>query len=309
LFAVQNGLDIAFLWSGAPLPDGISLAEYAHRGAYPLIATALLAGLFVLVALRPGSATATNVLIRRLVILWTGQNLLLVASTMVRTIDYIDAYSLTRLRIAALVWMAMVAIGLVLILWRVLRARDARWLINANAAIAAIVLIACSGIDLGAISAGWNVRHAREVGGRGAPLDLCYLGDLGGAALIPLVELELRGGHDPAFADRIAWVRHRTLAETLRDQQDGNWTWRNHRRIERVKALTMNRGILLRPAPDAGPNGRECDGRPSPPPVQAGQPQPAAQPRRAAQPLAGLDDPAQDSQPSGDPSLTQGPGQ
>ena len=34
------------------LPDGMSHAEYAHRGAYPLIATAILAGAFVLVAMR-----------------------------------------------------------------------------------------------------------------------------------------------------------------------------------------------------------------------------------------------------------------
>ena len=58
IFALQNGLDLAFLWSGAPLPGDLTLAGYAHRGAYPLIATALLAGLFVLVTLRPGSATA-----------------------------------------------------------------------------------------------------------------------------------------------------------------------------------------------------------------------------------------------------------
>ena len=60
VFALQNGLDLAFLWSGAPLPDGMTLAEYAHRGAYPLIATALLAGLFVLVTLRPGAPTRRN---------------------------------------------------------------------------------------------------------------------------------------------------------------------------------------------------------------------------------------------------------
>ena len=33
IFALQNGLDLAFLWSGAALPDGMTLAEYAHRGA------------------------------------------------------------------------------------------------------------------------------------------------------------------------------------------------------------------------------------------------------------------------------------
>ena len=119
IFALQNGLDIAFLWSGARLPDGMTFAGYAHRGAYPLIATALLAGLFVLVTLRPGSPLAASATTRRLVYLWIGQNVLLVASTILRTLDYVDAYSLTRLRIAALVWMALVAAGLVLICWRI----------------------------------------------------------------------------------------------------------------------------------------------------------------------------------------------
>ena len=35
-------------------------------------------------------------------LLWIAQNLLLVASTMLRTLDYVEAYSLTELRIAAL---------------------------------------------------------------------------------------------------------------------------------------------------------------------------------------------------------------
>ena len=30
---------------------------------------------------------------------------------MLRTLDYVEAYSLTELRIAALIWMALVAIG------------------------------------------------------------------------------------------------------------------------------------------------------------------------------------------------------
>lgn len=118
LFAMQNAMDAAWLWGLLPLPDGMTLAEYAHRGAYPLILTALLAALFVLVTLRPGSATAANPLVRRLVALWIGQNVLLVFSSALRTLDYVDAYSLTRLRLAALLWMALVATGLVLIRWR-----------------------------------------------------------------------------------------------------------------------------------------------------------------------------------------------
>ena len=231
LFALQNALDLAFLWSGAGLPDGVTMAQYVHQGAYPLIATALLAGLFVLVVLRPGSATSDAPLIRRLVTLWVAQNIFLVASSMLRTLDYIDAYSLTRLRIAALAWMGLVAVGLMLILWRMLRAKSASWLINANAATAGIVLTACTIVDLGSVAATWNVHHAREVGGRGAALDLCYLERLGPSALIALVELEQRK-LTPTFRRRVAVSRSGVLDALRSDQEHGGWTWRNARRLD-----------------------------------------------------------------------------
>ncbi|WP_448663167.1 DUF4153 domain-containing protein [Sphingomonas sp. CJ20] len=264
LFAMQNGLDLAYLWSGAPLPEGVTLADYAHRGAYPLILTALLAGAFVLVALRPGSATAAVPAIRRLVVLWIAQNLLLVASTMLRTLDYVEVYSLTRLRIAALLWMGLVAVGLVLILWRMLRGKSAAWLINANAGAALLVLTGCSTIDLGSIAATWNVRHAREVGGKGAELDLCYLNQLGSSALVPIVQLEQRGGFTPAFTERLRWVRHEIVQRTEAGQQDGDWIWRDARRLAQVHALTG--GVPL-PAANTGPHGRDCYGSPRPAPT------------------------------------------
>ena len=49
---------------------------------------------------KPGSSGARSPLVRRLILLWVAQNLLLVASSILRTLDYIDAFSLTRLRIA-----------------------------------------------------------------------------------------------------------------------------------------------------------------------------------------------------------------
>jgi len=276
IFAGQNGLDVAFLWSGAPLPEGMTLAEYAHRGAYPLIATALLAGLFVLVTLRPGSATAGSRAIRLLVTLWIAQNLMLVASTMLRTVNYIEAYSLTRLRIAALIWMGLVAVGLALICYRLLREKSGAWLINANMLAALVVLAASSTVDLGRMAAAWNVRHAREAGGRGAALDLCYLNNLGPSALLPLIELE--GGRIPAeLRDRVAWLRTRTIDRLARDQADWHgWTWRGARRLDAANA----RVAALRLPRHRG-EGRQCDGRPFPPPPPP--PQVVAPPAAAPQ--------------------------
>jgi hypothetical protein len=260
VFAVQNGLDLAFLWSGAPLPGDLTLAGYAHRGAYPLIATALLAGLFVLVTLRPGSDTARSRGIRLLVVLWIAQNLLLVASTIYRTVDYIEAYSLTELRIAALVWMGLVAIGLVLICWRLLRNRSAAWLINANMVAALLVLAACACADLGQVTASWNVRHAREVGGRGVQLDLCYLRDLGPSALLPLIELETRPNLPEPFRNKVVGVRTRMMERLAAAQADWHgWTLRNADRLAEARRIVAEHrlpawgGDLLDCAPPRPP--------------------------------------------------------
>ena len=268
LFACQNALDVAFLWSGAPLPAGVTLADYAHRGAYTLIATALLAGAFVLVAFTPGSPAARSVTIRRLVVLWVAQNVLLVASSMLRLLDYIGAYSLTELRIAALAWMVLVAVGLVLIAVRLIGERTAAWLINANAAVAAIVLILAGVVDLGAVAASWNVRHAKH----GDDLDLCYLHRLGSSALLPLIELERRAG-GPVLQDRARYLRIGAVTALVSEQADWHsWTGRGARRLAAAKALTAGMPYTLQPSP----NGRGCDGSvtPTPPPPLTGEARP-----------------------------------
>ena len=53
ILGVQTVMDGLYLWTGASLPPGMALASYAHRGAYPLLATALLAEAFALSLAKP----------------------------------------------------------------------------------------------------------------------------------------------------------------------------------------------------------------------------------------------------------------
>ena len=270
IFAVQNGLDIAFLWSAAPLPAGVTLAEYAHRGAYALIATALIAGALALWMLRPGSATAAHPWARTLLVLWVAQNLLLVASSMLRTIDYVEVYSLTELRIAALAWMVLVGIGLALICWRILAGKSGAWLVNFNMAAATALLTAACFVDLGAVAAQWNIRHAREVGGAGAEIDLCYLDRLGASALLPLIELEPRI-ENADMRDRVTALRHESMKDLTERQRDWHsWTWRGARRLALARAMLGPKPALPKPA-----NWRYCGGM-IPPPDPVPVPVPAA---------------------------------
>ncbi len=246
LFAAQNLMDLAYLSHLATLPQGITLADYAHRGAYPLIVTALLAALFVLVTMRPHSSTAASPLVRRLVTLWIAQNLLLVASAALRTFDYVEAYSLTILRLSALLWMALVAVGLVLVLWRMLHGKSASWLINANLAAAGVLLTGVAFIDLGAVSARWNVAHAKEIDGDGAGLDLCYLDYLRGSALPALIELDQR--HLPGDLGGNARELRVVAQNRLESwRKEGGWSLLLDRRLAQARATPPSTTVPYQP--------------------------------------------------------------
>ena len=124
IFLIQTLSDIGYLWGGFALPEGLSYAEYAHRGAYPLLVTALLAGMFAILA-QPYIGTGSR--LRGLLFLWIGQNIMLVLSSILRLELYVDIYGLTRLRVAAYIWMTVVAIGLGLMIAQMIRKEPVMW--------------------------------------------------------------------------------------------------------------------------------------------------------------------------------------
>ena len=146
-----------YLWGNAALPADITYAAYAHRGAYPLIVTALLAAGFVLIAMKPGGPAERSPVIRPLVYLWVAQNVMLVISSILRLDLYVQIYLLTYWRIAAFVWMLLVAIGLVLIVARIALRRSDEWLIRANLITLTGTLYICSLVNFAAIIADYNV--------------------------------------------------------------------------------------------------------------------------------------------------------
>lgn len=236
LFAVQTLLDLTYLWGGASLPDGMSHAEYAHRGAYPLMLTAILAAIFVLSAMRRGGPGDRSPLLRSLVHLWITQNILLCLSSILRLDLYVEVYSLTELRVAAGIWMGLVAIGLFLILLRILLRRSNEWLIALSSATLVVTLYAAALIDIPAFIARFNVAHSREISGEGVVLDLDYLSTLGPAAIPAL---------DTYMASLPADLDARRVRETLLWQHLGrshdwrSWTYRDVRLDEYLKQTQL----------------------------------------------------------------------
>lgn len=175
LIAVQTATDLSILALGAALPQGMSLAEYAHRGAYPLLVTALLAGAFALAA-RPffGEHRA----IPPLLFIWLAQNMVLCGAAMLRLEHYIDAFGLTYLRLYALIWMGLVAIGLGLVLVQLMRKRSNRWLLARCTFLGLGTLYICAFVNFAHIIA------AQNLGRTNSDTDyICALGPMAHAAL------------------------------------------------------------------------------------------------------------------------------
>ncbi|MBB4369978.1 hypothetical protein GGD63_002771 [Bradyrhizobium sp. cir1] len=232
LFAAQSILDGIYLWGHVALPDNMTYAAYAHRGAYPLIVTALLAAAFVLVAMRPGGPSEKSKVIRPLVYLWVGQNVLLVASSILRLDLYVGIYMLTYWRIAAFIWMGVVALGLILIVARIALSRSNRWLVCTNLIALTIVLYGTSLVNFDAFIADYNLNHSSEMSGKGVAIDANYLLTLGPQAL-PALDKVI--AHRPGN-DCLAQRRDR-LVETQRlDMAWRAWSFRSWRLQRRLDA-------------------------------------------------------------------------
>jgi hypothetical protein len=234
LFAVQTGMDIAYLWGGLALPEGMTYANYVHRGAYPLIVTALLAAVFVLIAMP--AREAPRPLLRFLVLAFILQNVMLVISSMLRLDLYIEVYSLTLLRVTAFVWMGLVAFGLALILARILFGKSNSWLIGANLITLTITLYVCAFVDFSGMVASYNVnRHIQH----GAVIDRDYLIDLGPTASPAIDRLT---GYDRAEnpSDLPSNIFRKTdgmvNAHRARMQDWRGWTFRGQRLLNYLDA-------------------------------------------------------------------------
>ena len=225
LFAVQLLLDSRYLLLGAALPKGMNHAEYAHRGAYPLMVTALLAGAFTLLAFRSGGPARHSPWARRLIGLFIAQNILLLLSAAWRLFLYMDAFGLTRWRLAATVWMLLVGGGLALILLHVFLHKDTLWLRWRVLLMTLPTLLACALFPVDRLICAWNAEKPEVMA-----FNVNYMESLGVEAIPGLrrAETVLRERNLPAdrqTADQVRDARIRLENELYALRQDPRgWT-------------------------------------------------------------------------------------
>lgn len=221
IFMVQTTLDMGILWGGVALPEGMTYANYAHRGAYPLLATALMAGVFALMA-QPYLGIGRAV--RMLLYLWIAQTVILVISSILRLDLYVDVYGLTRLRFAAVVWMVVVALGLVLIIMQMVGRHAVGWFLQRAFGLGLLAIYICNLINIDGYIARNNLADDR-------PYD-SYLCDLSKGA-VPAIR-----AHEVATGEQTCVVRNTRLSQ--RDDWR-EWGYRNARLHRSLTEMETNR--------------------------------------------------------------------
>jgi len=119
VYLVFSGIQIAYLFIGnMTLPGKYTYAEYAREGFFQLLVVCLLNLLLVLFTL---ALFQEHPALKGLLCLISGCTCIMIASSALRMVMYIDAYYLTRKRVLVLWGLALIAILLVGVFIRIFR--------------------------------------------------------------------------------------------------------------------------------------------------------------------------------------------
>lgn len=177
IFFAANSIDCFYLWAQQGIPKGVTYADYMHQGTAQLITATILSALVLIFLFNQDESISSRSSLRATAMVWIVQNIFLLTSIALRLKLYVDAYSLTAQRISVLIFLLIVAGGFIILACKIALEKSLLWLLGANAALVFTVFYCVQFLDLGAISAGYNVSRWEK--NPTYPLDIAYIQKLG----------------------------------------------------------------------------------------------------------------------------------
>ena len=231
LFTLYLVFEFKTLWFRV-FEEGFYYAGYAHKGAAWLtvalaFATLLLSLVFRGSVLRDPRAGR----LRWLAWIWSLQNLVLAAAVYNRLWIYVDFNGMTRMRTIGIFGMTAVAVGFILVLYKIAQGRSFLWLVRGHlwTLAAAVFLFSLTPVDT--IVVRYNTNEV--LAGNLAPsvqISVHPINAEGVLRLVPLLESEdeiIREGVRAMLAQRY----EESLALALRREQQG---WTAHQASDQV---------------------------------------------------------------------------
>jgi hypothetical protein len=168
-----NLSDINYLFLKGQLPKGVTYSDYVHSGVEAVIMSIILAILLIVFYFRGHlNFDLKAKKIKTLTYLWIVQNMGLIVMAAIKNQMYIDAYSLTFLRIGVYYFLAFSLIGLILTFYKIHFKRDTWFMFRSNSFVFYWVLVLSCLFNWNIIVTKYNLKYSREI-------DYSYLKSIG----------------------------------------------------------------------------------------------------------------------------------
>lgn len=131
ILVLYNFIDLRFIFIDLPNPDPtLRYAELLHGGVDSLIASIILVIIIITSIYRGQLNFQGSKLIRTLALIWLLQNIVMVATTVVKNYEYITHWGLTYKRIGVYIYLILAATGLIFTIIKILKVKSVWYLIR-----------------------------------------------------------------------------------------------------------------------------------------------------------------------------------
>jgi hypothetical protein len=192
LFFAANTIDAVYLWNAVKLPIGMTASRFVHEGVHDLVSAVLLAGVTLTILFQQDAEVVGSRLLKGLALGWIVQNLMLIASVVLRLKIYVEAFQLSELRVYVACFLLLVATGFVLLAWRVVQGMNLGRLLLANVLATFALFFVLQFADVGKVVAEYNVAQWKRAPNE-RTLDVDYLRALGSSGWEALLEVRESG--------------------------------------------------------------------------------------------------------------------
>lgn len=154
-----NYLDINTIWFNFSW-EGNMLKEFVHQGTWLLLISVLISAIIALYFFHGNlNFYSKNKPLKILTLIWIVQNLIMTISVIIRNYHYIHYFGLAYKRIAVLFFLALVIIGLISIIVKIVKVRSSYFLLRINGLSFLAVLVISSLFNWSVVIAKHNFKH------------------------------------------------------------------------------------------------------------------------------------------------------
>ena len=173
-----NYLDITTIWFNFTW-KGEMLKEFVHQGTWILVISVIASAVIALYFFhRNINFYSKNKTLKVLTIGWILQNLVMTVSVIIRNCLYINYFGLASKRIAVMFFLLLVVIGLVSIIFKILKIKSTYFILRTNGLSLMLVLFVSSLFNWDVIIAQYNFKHYKR-----SFIEYKYMAHLNDAAL------------------------------------------------------------------------------------------------------------------------------